>query len=226
MFLGHFSAAIAARRVAHRPSLGWLVAACQLPDLLWPLFVLAGLERFRIDPGNTEFTPRAFDHDPLSHSLLMDVVWGALLAALYFMSRRDVRGALTIAALVVSHWVLDWITHAPDMPLVPGSDAKYGLALWNHVPLVMTIEIGFFAAAVWIYSRMTRARDRIGSVGWWLVVGLLFVIQIANAFSPPPPGVDAVTVSALALWVFVPLAWWIDRHRDLVDGHPSPVAGG
>jgi hypothetical protein len=79
VFIGHFSLALASKRVAPRPSLGWLFAACQFPDLLWPVLVLAGVERVRIVPGDTAFTPLAFDYYPWSHSLLMDVGWEAAL---------------------------------------------------------------------------------------------------------------------------------------------------
>ena len=92
MFLGHFAAAMAAKRVAPSVSLGWLFAACQLPDLIWPVLLLAGVERARIEPGNTAFTPLAFDHYPWSHSLLMVAVWGGALALLYSLRVRRRRG--------------------------------------------------------------------------------------------------------------------------------------
>ena len=111
MFIGHFAAAMAAKRVAPKVSLGWLFAACQLPDLIWPVLLLAGVERARIEPGNTAFTPLAFDHYPWSHSLLMVAVWGGALALLYDLRVRRRGKALVIATLVVSHWLLDWITH-------------------------------------------------------------------------------------------------------------------
>jgi len=49
----------------------------------------------------------------------------------------------------VSHWVLDWVTHRPDMPLVPGG-ARYGLGLWNSIAGTMVVEILMFAAGVWM----------------------------------------------------------------------------
>jgi MFS superfamily sulfate permease-like transporter len=140
MFVGHFGVALASKRAAPQVSLGWLFAACQLADLLWPVLVLAGVEHFRIDPGNTAVTPIAFDHYPWSHSLVMNVLEGAALGAIYFALRRDRRGALVIALLVVSHWVLDWITHRPDMPLAPWSDVKLGLGLWSSVAATVVVE--------------------------------------------------------------------------------------
>ena len=218
MFLPHFGAAFAGKAVARRPNLGWLIAACQLPDLLWPVFVLAGWERLALDPGNTAYTPLDFQHYPWSHSLLMVVVWGLALAALYYLRARDRRGAVVIGAVVVSHWVLDWISHGPDMPLVPWSDARYGLGLWNSVPATLLVEIGVFALAVYAYLRVTSARDRIGSVGLWTVVVVLLIAMLGAAFGPPPPNVRTVAMSALLIWLFVPLTAWIDRHR--TPGNP------
>lgn len=213
MFLPHFGAAFAGRAAFRRPNLGWFIAACQLPDLIWPLFVLGGVERLAIDPGNTAYTPLDFQHYPWTHSLLMVVGWGAALGALYFLRARNGRGAALIAAVAVSHWVLDWISHDPDLQLVPWSDARYGLGLWNSVPATLAVELGLFAPAVYAYVRVTSARDRIGSVGLWSVVGLLLVSMLGAAFGPPPPDARTVAVSALLIWLFVPLTTWIDNHR-------------
>lgn len=213
MFVGHFGVAFAGKRAAPRASLGWLFTACQFADLLWPILVLAGVEHFRIDPGNTAVTPIAFDHYPWSHSLLMNVVEGVALGAIYFALKRDTRGALVIALLVVSHWVLDWITHAPDMPLAPGSDIKLGLGLWNSVAATMAVELLLYGIGVGLYVRATTARDRAGSIGLWVLTLLLIGISVANVLSPPPPNVQAVAVSAFGVWLFVALAWWVDRHR-------------
>ena len=215
MFLGHFGAAFAGKHPAPRVSLGWLFAASQLPDLVWPLFVLAGLERVRIAPGDTAFTPLAFEHYPWSHSLLAVLVWAALLALLYVVTHRNGAGAPILAGLVVSHWVLDWITHRPDLPLYPGGSARLGLGLWQSVPGTLIAETVLYAAGVWLYTRGTVARDRVGRLGLWTLVIVLLVIEVVNVFSPPPPSNGAVAMAALGIWIFFPVATWVDRHRSL-----------
>ena len=213
MFLGHFAAAMAAKRVAPSVSLGWLFAACQLPDLIWPVLLLAGVERARIEPGNTAFTPLAFDHYPWSHSLLMVAVWGGALALLYSLRVRRRRGALVIATLVVSHWLLDWITHRPDLPLSPATSPKVGLGLWNSVPATLLVEGVLFAIGVWMYSTATTARDRTGRWAWRALVVFLVVTHATNLFAPPPPNMTAVAVGSLAISLLVWWAAWADRHR-------------
>src|SRR5579862_972440 len=120
MFLGHFGVALAAKKAAPKASLGTLFLAAQLADLLWPVFLMLGWEQVRIEPGNTRITPLDFVAYPWSHSLVMQIVWAVLLAFVYFATRRDARTAVIVGACVPTHWLLDWITHRPDMPLVPG----------------------------------------------------------------------------------------------------------
>jgi hypothetical protein len=215
MFLGHYAVAIGAKKVAPKTSLGTLLAAAAFLDLVWPVLVLLGLERVVVAPGATAFTPLDFEHYPISHSLLMSVAWGIAFGAAYFFVRRDRRGAAVLAALVVSHWLLDAVVHRPDLPLTLGGDARIGLGLWNSIPGTLAVELAMFAAAVWLYVGATRARDRIGSLG--LVAFLLFVLAIyaGAAFGPPPPSATAIAWSDMGQWLVVLFAAWIDRHRSM-----------
>jgi len=43
--------------------------------------------------------------------------------------------------LVVSHWVLDWVSHVPDMPLYPGGAWRVGLGLWNWPAVTIGVEL-------------------------------------------------------------------------------------
>src|SRR5437763_10930689 len=117
MFIGHNAVGFASKRLAPRTSMLWLMAAPMLLDLLWPLFLVLGIEHVRIAPGNTKFTPLDFYDYPWSHSLLMSIVWGVLFALVYFATSRYAAGAVTLAFGVVSHWIFDFITHRPDLPL-------------------------------------------------------------------------------------------------------------
>jgi membrane-bound metal-dependent hydrolase YbcI (DUF457 family) len=216
MFIGHVALGLAAKRAAPRVSLGVLVAAAQLADLLWPLFLAIGLEQVRIDPGNTAVTPLDFVSYPYSHSLVLLVVWAVAMAILC-RPFAPARGAFAvISALVVSHWVLDVVTHRPDMPLYPGSQTL-GLGLWNSIPATVAIEVPMFVAGLWIYCRATRPRDAIGRWAFGALVVTLLLIYVGNIFGPPPPSVQALYIVAMIGGVLFTL-WsvWADRHRDAV----------
>jgi membrane-bound metal-dependent hydrolase YbcI (DUF457 family) len=214
MFIGHFAVAFAAKKVAPKVSLGTLIFAAAFLDAVWPVLVLAGIERFRIVPGYTAINPFQFLYYPWSHSLLMTVVWALLLALVYLGLRGDRTGAVWIGVLVASHWVLDFVTHKPDMPLYPGGGQRFGLALWDSLPGTFAVEGLMFAAGVALYVRTTSARDRIGAIAWWALIAFLLLLYISGPFSPPPPSENAVAiVGVAALLIFVPWGYWIDRHR-------------
>jgi hypothetical protein len=212
MFLGHFAVALAAKKAASKTSLGTLVLAAQFADMLWPLLLLLGIEQVRIVPGLLPVTPLDFTSYPISHSLVAQLGWGALLGITYFLARRDARSALLLGFLVPSHWLLDFIAHRPDMPIYPGG-AKYGLGMWNSLPLTIVVEYALFAAGTAVYLSITRAKDRAGNLALWSLLGLLAALDAASLFGPPPPSVQALAWSAIAIWLTVPWAAWADGHR-------------
>lgn len=221
MFIGHYALGLAAKRVEPRLSLGILLAAPQLLDLVWPILVLAGVEHVEVVRGQTAFTPLAFTHYPWSHSLAAAVAWGLAFGILVRAMTGAIRAAVIAGALVVSHWVLDWVCHSPDMPLWPGS-ARYGLGLWNSVPLTLIVEGALYAAGTWIYVRATRARNRTGSIAFWSLIVFLAVAYVGNVFGPPPPSGAAVAASALALWLIPLWGMWIERNRESVSAGRAP----
>jgi hypothetical protein len=213
MFLGHFAAAFGAKRAAPRPSLGVLFAAAQLPDLVWPVFLLTGWERVRVTPSSNPFLVLEFTHYPWTHSLLAVVAWGLLAGAAYVALTRDRSGGLAVGLLVVSHWVLDYVTHRPDLPLYPGGAARVGLGLWHSVAATLIVEAGMFAAGVALYLRTTRARDRTGRYALAALVVFLLVLAVASFLAPPPADVRGLAWGALAGWLLPLWAVWADRHR-------------
>jgi hypothetical protein len=218
MFVGHFATAYAAKRVSPRVSLGTLFAACQLPDLIWPWLTLAGVERASIAPGDTAFTPLRFDSYPLSHSLATVALWGAAFGAVHFWRKQRSLDAVVLALLAVCHWLLDFVSHRPDMPLWPGGP-RLGLGLWNSVPATILGELTLFAIGLWLAASATRARDRFGRWGFAGLVLLLLLIYAANVASPPPPSMTAVGwAGAIGGVLFVALAAWVDRHREPKKG--------
>jgi len=214
MFIGHYAVALAAKRAAPRTSLGTLFAAASLADLLWPVFVLAGWEQVRITGGANPLLALTFDAYPISHSLLTLIAWGVLFALLYRARTGYARGAIIVALLVVSHWVLDVATHRPDMPLYPGGP-RVGLGLWNSVPGTVLVEALMYGAGLWVYLVSTRARDRVGRYGVWALVAVITLSYVASLFSPPPPTVTGLGIGGIVFgWLFVGWAAWADRHRE------------
>lgn len=224
MFIGHVAAALAGKRAAPRTSLGVLLAAATFLDLLWPVLLLAGWERVRIAPGNTAFTPLDFVHYPISHSLLAVLGWSLLAAVVYFAATRYRYGAWTVGVLVLSHWVLDWLTHRPDLPLWPGGP-RVGVGMWHSVPLTMVVELVVFAVGVAIYLGTTRPRDAAGRWAFWGLIAFYAGVYLANAFGPPPPDERSIAWVTLSMWLLPLWAWWADRHREVTPQVPETAYG-
>jgi len=214
MFIGHFALAFGAKKFAPQVSLGILFLACQLADIIWPNLVLLGIEAVEIEPGITAMTPLNFQHYPYSHSLVALIFWSALFAVAYLLLRRaGTKAAIVIAALVFSHWVLDVMTHRPDMPLILGDSPRIGLGLWNFPILGVTFEMLLFAVGVGIYVSHTKASNRRGSIGFWALVIFLVAVYAMALLVPPPPSSIAVAWSAQAVWLLIAWGFWVDRHR-------------
>jgi hypothetical protein len=219
MFIGHFGIAFAAKRAAPRTSLGTTFVAAQLADLLWPVFLLFGWEQVRITPSSNPFLTLEFTNYPWSHSLLMELAWGVAFGALYFVTTRYGRGAVVVALLVPSHWVLDLIVHKPDLPLYPGGAARFGFGLWNSPIATVVVEGIVFIVGVTMYARGTQPSDRIGRWSFWGLVAFLILLYVVSSVSPPPTSVRALAWGALIGWPLTLWPWWVDRHRQSLTPH-------
>ena len=222
MFLGHFALAFGAKRAAPMVSLGTLFLACQFADLLWPTLLVLGYEKVEIDPGNTLVTPLNFVSYPYSHSLVMLILWSALFAIVYRIVRGSKPAAIaTIAALVFSHYVLDVITHRPDMPVTISGSTRLGLGLWNYPGTTLAVESAMFIIATAIYMSTTRAKDRIGQAGLYALIVVIVAIYFAALYGPPPPSTNAIAGAGHLSWLFVFWAYWVDKHRGPAKAGPS-----
>jgi membrane-bound metal-dependent hydrolase YbcI (DUF457 family) len=217
MFVGHFAVGLATKPFASKVSLGTLILAAALSDVLWIFFFATGIEQVVIQPGLMVANSLNLVFIPFSHSLLMDAVWGGLLAGIYFYFRQDGRGAWLLLAAVVSHWILDVATHRPDMPLAPGLDARFGLGLWNSRAATFAVEGFLWFGAVSLYARATQPRSRSAVYVFWIMIVLLTLLWLISLRGDPPPSLSALAViNSIFFLVVAAWAYWIDRRRKCI----------
>jgi hypothetical protein len=217
MLVGHCAVAMAAKRVEPRLSLGALMAAAVLADLLGFVFILVGIEHWRMNAGSAGIYAVDLDSVPWSHGLLPNILWAALFAICSFLWRRHGAGAWILFGAVLSHWILDFVSHRPDMPLSPGLSGRYGLGLWTSVPATLVVEGLLWLMAIAVYVRSTRASKRTGIYVFWAMIVFLTLSWVNNLTARPPAGsLTAASIASLAFFtLLVAWAYWIDRVRKL-----------
>jgi len=214
MFIGHFGLGFAAKKVTQKPSLGTLFLAAQFIDLLWPIFLILGIEKVMVDPGNTVVTPLNFIHYPFSHSLIGVIFWTLIFGLVYYLLKKDIKNSLWLCILVLSHWILDLLTHTQDLPLFPWSEIKVGFGLWNSLLGTILVEGLIFVGGIYLYIKITHAKNRKGIWSLWSLIIFLIIIYISNLFGPAPPTAEPIAYLAFAQWLLIIWGYWIDRNRE------------
>lgn len=213
MFIGHFGIGFGSKSINSKASLGTAFLAVQFIDLLWPFFLLTGIERVEVEPGDTAFTPLNFVSYPYSHSLVAVLIWALLFASVYYLIKRDKKTALVMGFLVVSHWLLDLVVHRPDLPLSFSENTKLGMGLWNYKFITILLELLIYSLGVFLYYQNTTAKNNTGKYAFWSLVVFLLVVYFMNIAGDPPPDAKTIGYVGLAQWLFIAWGYWVDYNR-------------
>lgn len=210
MFVGHYSAALAAKAIEPRAPLWALVGGAQLIDIGWSVLVMAGIEKVRIDPSLPGSSLDLY-HMPWTHSLPAVIVWSlAAIVLCRWLLKLAWTPAIVVGLVVFSHWALDWLVHRPDLLLWPGGE-KVGLGFWNYPVPEQALEIGLLGLGgmAWAWAAGRRGG------GWFrplVFFTILVALQVAVMFAPAEGDTYQLGLSALLVYLIVTgVAWVIDR---------------
>lgn len=217
MFAGHLGAGLALKGRCKGVSLGALFFAAMLPDVvLWAL-ALGGVESVRAPAGYRTAADLTFEF-PFSHSLVSSLALSLTGAVVCWWLWGDhpsrARAALVVASAVFSHFVLDWLVHIPEMPVLGNDSPKLGLGLWRHLTLAWIVEGSLAFAGLWLFLRSAcPARGKKG-----VLISVMVLVMVMTVFGQarqaPPPTPTQMAVSALiAIAVLIALGAWIDRRN-------------
>ncbi|HJV82975.1 hypothetical protein [Noviherbaspirillum sp.] len=207
MFIGHYSAAFAARRAAPAASLPTYFIACQLVDLCWSVLVLLGVEKLRVIPGFTASNGLDLYFMPYTHSLAAAIIWSLGAAFLFWLFTPSLaarfRTAAAVGMAVGSHWLLDLLVHVPDLPLW-FDDVKVGLGWWNYRAFALLLELALLWAGVLLcLGRVAENRAR------YLVLAVLMsAIQIASLIMHPAQAEMVALELLVTHAALIGGAWW------------------
>lgn len=214
MFAGHIGAALAIGRAERSVNVGAFVSAALLLDFVLWLFVLLGWESVLI-PADFAATHQPDFVFPYSHGLLAALSWSLAAAVAAFVActglkQGRVLAAGLIAAAVFSHWLLDALVHAPELPLIGANSTKVGLGLWQSMPVALAVEAGIVVAGLALFlSGSALPRTRKLALAALCLLALGFTV-LGMTVAPAPPSVLAMAASSLAtIAVVCALAFWL-----------------
>jgi hypothetical protein len=216
MGVGHAALALGAARATPRLNAGWLVFAALLADFLLGIFASLGLEQAHVPPDYATRHYLTFTF-PYSHGLLPLVLWSVLFGAAVSLTQRVDRTKvfLVVAAVVLSHFLLDGIVHVAGLPLAGENSPKFGLGLWKHLPLELALETLMTVVGVVLYLKLAGQVTTAGSrYGMPVFMALLTLLTWTQLFVKEPPQPSQLIPNWIgAPLVFGALAYAFDRKR-------------
>jgi len=226
MLVGHVAVGFAAKRFYPHWSLGTLVFAAMLADVLWCVLMLAGIEHVTVTGGRGAANYFHATDIAWSHSLATGAVWASAVVMMRRVKMRRLKSphytdprstgdsapSWVLAVAVLSHWVLDVIAHTPDMPLAPGTSARLGLGLWTSIPATLLVEGGFWVLALALFRAQRRTRSVLGALVLWSGAAFLTLAWYNNIAGPPPPDARSVPIASLVFFLLI-IGWafWVNR---------------
>jgi membrane-bound metal-dependent hydrolase YbcI (DUF457 family) len=161
---GHFAIALAAKPAAPKMPIWVLLVASEVLDILTFGFKALGMEDFGVNTTSLErglkvIVPGTI---PWSHGLFMSIVWSVVATAIAYLFYRDRRTSSMIGLVVFSHWVLDFIVHPGELPLLFNGSPTVGLGLWTSGPgLILSgvLEFLLLAGGMTIYFIWRKRND-------------------------------------------------------------------
>jgi membrane-bound metal-dependent hydrolase YbcI (DUF457 family) len=214
VLVGHYALGLIAKRVEPGVNLAMLVLAAMFADFAWCIFMIFGLEHVQLGPGMGAGKYFSATNIELSHSLVMDALWATIFGLGYLLWRRSWRQTVFIFILVLSHWLLDVISHGSDMPIAPGIHWHVGLGLWKSITATLVIEGGLWCLAILLFVRVPRTKSKIGSLVFFGGIGFITFVWLINIAGPPPQNPAAAPFVSLTIFCLT-LAWayWVDQVR-------------
>ncbi len=218
MFVGHLSAGLVLKKMESRINIGWLFFAALFHDFLLGILILLGVEQVHIPTNFAQFHYLTFTF-PYSHGLAASVFWSVLAFGITYMALPHWKSAernqagIAMGLAVFSHFVLDWMVHIPEIPLLGESSLKIGLGLWNNLPLALTLEVALVVTGFAFYLFMVKPKTNHARYGIGILLLLLTILTVTGMLfgETPPPATGAAISWILEPPVICGLAFWFDK---------------
>lgn len=218
MFIGHFGIGLALKRADNTLPLGLLFFAVQLPDLVYGVTLLIGMEKISFIAATNPLTSVQYFY-PYSHSLVATLLWAGLAALILLLAPLEkslpkIKVALVMTIAVLSHFILDAIVHNPDLDILGNGVYKIGLGLWNYPFASYLAEAILLVIGLWIYLGYTKSESFKGKYGLPILSAILLTLNGINTVGPPLTSTIYFAITMLIVYLgTIVAAFWLDGKR-------------
>ena len=182
--INHAATALLIKRRFPSESIIPLLLSVQLMELLWVALNLFGIERTTTEAAVRSVADIHLAFMPYSHSVVTSLALAVVAWFVFSVCFKRSRLGLAVALGIVSHLVLDLVTHGRDIAIAPGFDyLKLGLGLYSAFPLIaFFLELLYGIFCWWVYK------------GGKALLGIIILFNAANLslLSPAVPGPESL----------------------------------
>lgn len=216
MLTGHYGPAFIIKVIDRKVALWMLFIAVQIPDIIWGTLILTGFEKARINT-NLLSNPLELYYMPYSHGLLSSIIYSILIVAILLLFpyfRKNIGSACWIGVAIFSHWILDFFSHRPDLPII-GDKMKIGLGLWDY-PLEAVIVEGaiFLGGAIWYAVKVGGFKRKTSAIFWSFIIVVLLISSVRELIMTPA-NVEMVAISAMCFYIIATLIiYYVEKNEN------------
>jgi hypothetical protein len=223
MFVGHLGAGLVLRAYEPRLNAGALILAALFSDILLWILVLGGFEQVHVPADFAARRYLSFTF-PWSHGLVATAFWAALGFGATLARVKNVRAAAFVAIAVCSHFVLDWIEHPADLPVLGEGSPLLGFGLWRALEMALLLEFFLAMGGLSFYLVATVEHPLRRRVGMAVLVFAMTAMAIGGQLtSKEAPPVRFVAISSLVTILLVGgIAFVLDRRVSPSASMTSP----
>lgn len=202
----------------------WILIGVQFIELMWVTLNLVGIEKTTTENTVNYVGDIHLAYMPWSHSVLLSLLIAFAAGVFTFFKKKEMRLAVIITLVFLTHIVLDIVTHNHDVPYTFSDKTHLGLSLYQNFPLIAFIlEITFGLFCWWYYGGNRKL----------FVTILLFNLANLSLFFPGIPGPETflahqpkliTLVILFQILITMYLVWRFSKIKNIQEeSHPRQV---
>jgi membrane-bound metal-dependent hydrolase YbcI (DUF457 family) len=177
--INHAATGLIIKRIFPDVPMVAILVAVQLIEGLWVILNFFGIERTTTENKVESVSDVHLEYMPFSHSIFSTVALALGALALFTLGFKEFDLGIAIALGICSHLVLDLVSHARDVAVIPfWTNRKFGVGLYEKPSIAFAFETIYGIFCWWVYG---------GSTALFCII-VIFNLMNASFFIKAIPG--------------------------------------